>query len=211
MENFPALFICGLQPLFPRKNKILLLCRRTPYALSRVAHLCTFVHLDSQVWRESFKKSQQIGKKVGPHPGMHFLPGRCLISEVLLESRVHFLLSCSLCLSPGPRECWPQLEQTSVQRELPPAVLWALLFANCHSNLLQRSPQLYPNAKGTGPHYSVTLEGAYRVIRGGHTPPSKRMRDRDRQRGERQADRQRHTERQRQTNFLPFGGPFTRK
>lgn len=56
VENFPALFICGLRPLFPRKNKNLPPLSHT-CALSCVArHLATFVHLNSQVWRESSKK-----------------------------------------------------------------------------------------------------------------------------------------------------------
>lgn len=112
-RNSPPFSFCGLQPLFPRKNK---------NVASLVVHLCfvvsgMLVHLcplEQSGVEGKLKKSQQRGKKVGPRPGVHFLPGRCLVSEVLLESCVQSLLSCFLCLSPGPRECWPQQEQTSV-------------------------------------------------------------------------------------------------
>lgn len=81
VENFPALFVCGLQPLFPRKEQKIRFPCRTPM-LCRAWHACAPLSTwNSQVWRESSKKSQQTGKKVGPHPDVHFLPGRCLVSK----------------------------------------------------------------------------------------------------------------------------------
>lgn len=168
LGEFPCLFYSpSTTSLFledQKKKKLLSRLTPTPRRAWHTVRLCPKVTgvATSAVRAGGVEKPDKF-RMTGQSYAMHFLFERCLVSEVLLGSGVHYALPRPSISGPWlDLLCRPELVQTLLGREPPPAEVHRLyclqiVIATSH----RAHPQLYTNAKHCVSRYSVTSQSLW--------------------------------------------------